>query len=576
MPEVRTAERTHGMHRDGVVPGARLADAPDQRVDRSPGWWIGATLGVASFLLYLVNLDQPSDNPDEFYHMLAARGLLETGEPRIAEGVYRRGVLFTHLVAASFRLLGESLVAARMPSVLATVAIVLLLFLWVRREAGPTAAALVAGFYAVSPFAIEIAQFCRFYALQTLAFLGSTWLVVETLGRPTRPAVQLLRLLAAAGLALLAVQLQPTTYLGLAALAAWVVPVLVLRLLRRADLSWSARLSRLLGGALLVAVGLGLALASGWLAELWVLYREPPLFNLPMKEQFWFYYVRYLLFYPTLWTTIGVLAILAIVRAPLLGAVATVLFAVSFVLGSFGGSKGLRYLAYAQPFLFVIWGLAIAALLPLLAAAGRWLAERLEVALAELGGAARPASRALVGAALAMLLLANPFWLRSASVLADLPLGPETPDTDWRRAAPLLVPLLAETAVVVNTEELGPLFYFDRHDILFSPSKLAELPPENRADFARDPRTGRPVIGSLETLEKVIRCAPSGLFLAPALHWRRPHLATPEAVALLDRLAEPVEMPPDSHVFAYRWRHEPSEAAEICGALPLPAAARAR
>ncbi len=576
MPEVRTAERTHGMHRDGVVPGVRLADAPDQRVDRSPGWWIGATLGVASFLLYLVNLDQPSDNPDEFYHMLAARGLLETGEPRIAEGVYRRGVLFTHLVAASFRLLGESLAAARMPSVLATVAIVLLLFLWVRREAGPTAAVLVAGFYAVSPFAIEIAQFCRFYALQTLAFLGSTWLVVETLGRPARPAVQLLRLLAAAGLALLAVQLQPTTYLGLAALAAWVVPVLVLRLLRRADLSWPARLSRLLGGALLVAVGLGLALASGWLAELWVLYREPPLFNLPMKEQFWFYYVRYLLFYPTLWTTIGVLAILAIVRAPLLGAVATVLFAVSFVLGSFGGSKGLRYLAYAQPFLFVVWGLAIAALLPSLAAAGRWLAERLEVALAELGGAARPASRALVGAAFATLLLANPFWLRSASVLADRPLGPETPDTDWRRAAPLLVPLLAETAVVVNTEELGPLFYFDRHDILFSPSKLAELPPENRADFARDPRTGRPVIGSLEALEKVIRCAPSGLFLAPALHWRRPHLATPEAVALLDRLAESVEMPPESHVFAYRWQHEPSEAAEICGALPLPTAARTR
>jgi hypothetical protein len=564
------------MRRNGVTPGARVTDALHQRVPENPGFWGGAALGVASFLLYLVNLDQPSDNPDEFYHMLAARGLLETGEPRIAEGVYRRGVLFTHLVAGSFRLWGENLVAARMPSVLATVVIVLLLFLWVRREAGPTAAALVAGLYAVSPFAIEIAQFCRFYALQTLAFLGSTWLVVETLGRPARPAVQLLRLLAAAGLALLAVQLQPTTYLGLTALAAWAVPVLVLRLLRRADLSWPARLSRLLGGALLVAIGLGLALASGWLAELWVLYREPPLFNLPMKEQFWFYYVWYLLLYPTLWTTIGVLAILAIARAPRLGGVATVVFAVSFLIGSFGGSKGLRYLAYAQPFLFIVWGLAIAGLLPSLVPVVRRLTERLERALAELGGAARLASRALIGGALAILLLANPFWLRSASVLADLPLGPETPDTDWRRAAPVLVPMLAEATVVINTEELGPLFYFDRHDILFNPSKLAELPPDNRADFDRDPRTGRPVIGSLEALEKVIRCTPSGLFLAPALHWRRPYLATPEAVALLDRLAEPVEMPADSHVFAYRWRHEPSEAVEICGALPLPAAARAR
>ncbi len=564
------------MRQIGVAPGSVVPDPLDKRPNGGSGRLLGLGICLGSFLLYLVNLDQPSENSDEFYHMLAARGLLATGEPRIAEGLYWRGYLFTRLVAASFRLLGESLVAARLPSVIATALLVLLLFLWVRREAGPIAAVLVAGLYAISPFAVEIAQFCRFYALQALAFLGTTWLVVEVSSRPARPAIQLIRLVAAAMLTVLALHLQPTTYLGLAALASWVVPALVLRLLKRSDLSRSVRLAWLVGGALLILGGAATAVASGKLAELWNLYREPQLFNLPMKGQFWFYYLWYLLLYPTLWTSIGVLAIVAIVRAPLLGGVATVVFAVSFVLSSLGGSKGLRYIAYAQPFLFILWGVSIAALLPVVPTVLGRLAERLEGVLVAFGAAARFTSRVLIGGACATVLLANPFWLRTASVLADLPLGPETPDTDWRRAAPVLVPLLRETAVVINTEELGPLFYFDRHDILFNPSKLAELPSGIRSDYARDPRTGRPVIGSLEALETVIRCSPSGLFLAPAVHWRRPYLATPEAVDLLERLAEPVEMPPDSHVFVYRWRHDPPEGLEACRGLPLPPGATGR
>jgi hypothetical protein len=558
------------MRQTGIVPGEALGDPGREGVGSLSGWPAVALLFLGSLLLYCVNLDQPVENPDEFYHILAARGLLETGEPRIADGFYWRSYLFTRLVAASFRLLGDGLVAARLPSVIATSVLVVVLFLWVRREAGAGAAWLAAGLYAISPFAVEVAQFCRFYALQALAMVGTAWLVLELVGRPARPRVQAARLVGAGGLAAVAVGLQPTSFMGLAGLAAWAVPALALRLLGRADLPWRARLGWLAAGVLLAVAALAVALASGRLAGLWELYREVPLFNVPLREQFWFYYLWYLLLYPTLWTPIGVLAVVAIVRSPGLGSLAAVTFAVAFLLGSFAGSKALRYLAFAQPFLFVLWGLALAALLPALAGWAGRLARELERRLAGLGSRARLAGRALIAAGLGVLLLANPFWLRTASLLADLPLGPELPDSDWERAAPILRPLLAEAAVLVNTEELGPLYYLGRHDILYSPSKLAELPPAIRADLGRDPRTGRPVIGSLEALERVIRCYPSGLFLAPALHWRRPYLADPEAADLLERLAEPVELPAGSHVHAYRWRHEgigPGEA-EACRGLP--------
>lgn len=562
------------MRQIGVVPSEAVPDRERTGPSGLSGRLAAVGLFLGSFLLYLVNLDQPAENPDELYHILAARGLLETGEPRIAEGLYWRSYLFTRLVAASFWLLGDGLVAARLPSVIATALLVATLFLWVRREAGSGAAWLAAGLYAVSPFAVEIAQFCRFYALQTLAFVGVCWLVLELVGRPARPTVQAARLLAALALAAFAIALQPTTYMGLAGLAAWAVPALALRRLARSDLGWSARLGWLAAAAALAAAALAAGLTSGWLGDLWSLYREAPLFNVPLKEQFWFYYLWYLLLYPTLWTAIGVLAVVAIARAPALGGLVATVFAIVFLLASFAGSKALRYIAYAQPFLFVLWGLALSTLGPALAGWGRQLAHRLEDGLAGLGGHGRLAGRALIGAGLGALLLANPFWLRTASLLADLPLGTEIPDSDWERAAPALRPLLADAAVVVNTEELGPLYYLGRHDILYSPSKLAELPPSIRADFGRDPRTGRPVIGSLEALERVIRCHPSGLFLAPALHWRRPYLADAEAVDLLGRLAEPVALPAGSHVHAYRWRHGgpgPGEA-EACRGLPGPAA----
>jgi Dolichyl-phosphate-mannose-protein mannosyltransferase len=133
-------------------------------VDSAAGRLTPLVLFAAAALLYAVNLDR-LPHPDEYYHILAARGLVETGEPRIAEGLYNRVFLHTWLVSKSFALFGESFAAARLPSVLAMAGLVALLFAWLRREAGSPAAWIGAGLFAVSPFAVDIAQFCRFYAL---------------------------------------------------------------------------------------------------------------------------------------------------------------------------------------------------------------------------------------------------------------------------------------------------------------------------------------------------------------------------------------------------------------------------
>ena len=535
--------------------------------------WLGAGgILVGSLLLFSINLERPP-HPDELYHILAAKGLLETGEPRIAEGLYLRAYPFTWMVAQSFALFGESLSSARLPSMIATALLVAVLFLWLWREAGPAAAWIGAGLYATSPFAVLIAQFSRFYAVQTLVFTLGIWLVYDlTRCRRSLPGVAW-RLAVATVLFVFGVILQPTTLIGLAALAAWLIPIFLWRLFRASiTISPSTRLVTVVL-AFCVFVVLILAYATGLLELLWHRYRTVPLFNAANRDRFWFYHAWYVLFYPTFWTMTGLLALFAWARVRWLGSFATIVFASAFLLNSFAGPKSLRYIAYAQPLLFVIWGIALAEAWPAMNHFFDRLRRQLAAALGFLGHRSLSVAGFLIAAALLFLLLANPFWLRTITVIADIPVPPEKPSTDWRKAAPALAPWLDRVEVVVDTEELGPLYFLGRHDILYSPSKFGELPRDRRWDFGRDVRTGRPVIGSLRALERVFRCYRSGLFLAPELQLGVQHFLSPDVLLLLKRYAEPIELPADAHVLAWRWERNEPRASARCAGLP-PSASR--
>jgi hypothetical protein len=531
-----------------------------------PAWAAPLALFLGAALLYSINLGR-MQHPDELHHILAARGMLATGEPRIAEGLYTRGLLFTWLVAQSFALFGESLSAARLPSLLAMAALVPALFVWLRREAGALAAWIGAGLFAVSPFAVDMAQFSRFYALQMLGFFLAailTYGAVEA-GPPLRRLGLALGALAAL---MLAATLQPTTLLGLAGLGLWLAGVLLLPVLLDPGIPARRKLW-LLGGLLGLSLLLVLALAaSGMLAELWRLYRFAPLFNRSDSNEFWYYHAWYSLLYPSLWPATGLLAITALAAWPRPASLLLSVFAVGFLLNSFAASKSLRYITYAQPFLFGLWGMGLAALA---AGLGRFLADlraRLGLALAGAPGA-EAIARGLVVAALAFLVLANPAWLRSATLLAGIAVPPEKPSTNWPAARAALLPWLERADVVVSNEELGTLYFLGRYDIRYSASKLEELPPGQQHDFGIDPRTGRPVIASNEALEKLFQCYDTGLFVGPVADFGVAHKMSLEMERLIAAYAKPVELPRESRVYAYAWQRPPGQPKPAaCAALP--------
>ena len=533
-------------------------------------------IGLASLLIYISSLERPPHN-DELYHMLAARGLLETGEPSIGEdGRYWRGYPLTWIVAQSLWLFGDSLPAGRLPQVVFMVGLVVLLFLFLRREAGSLAAWLGAGLFAVSAFVIEMAQFVRFYSLQGLTFFAGTLLVYRLIDEWAwlRPVVWLRAGLAVALLSF-AVHLQMTSMIGIFGLGVWVAGAGLLTWLAVSERPLQQK--RLVVGGLvaLSLAALAVMAATGILVRFWAELRSMALFAEPYADQFWFYHGWYVLFYPTLWTLIGLLTVFALIYRTQPASFAMVIFGVGFILNSLAGPKSMRYIFYAQPYLFMLWGIGLASIVSwarhadLPAELQRRLTGRLSLLTR---GWATIVARTLVFGALAFVILANPAWLRSVTLLAGITVPPERPPTLWQAARPTLQPWLDGAEVVVVAEELNPLYFYGRADILLNASRYYEIPSERRFPFAPDHRTDVPSIPDAASLERVIDCYGSGLFVIEEQFWGPDAhtLRDPEVEALLLHRTERLPLPPNTRLMAFIWTTAPDTIrAADCQGLPV-------
>ena len=322
---------------------------------RSP-WLAPAVLGCLALAVRLPNLDHVAEL-DELYHFFAAQSWLAEGQLRVADGVYDRTALFTIFLAQWLGVFGENLIVARLPSLIAGAALVVLVFLWTRAVAGKLAALLTALLLALDPEHLQLSQLIRFYTLQCLFFwlgaIGTYRLVTSPSPAPGRSLLLAVGTVVCFGVAL---YLQVTTLIGLLGVAVWLALAWGLpRLARyppRTRWGIAAALAIVGGAAIAVLVETGLA------AELLARYRSTPLFGADDRDAFWYYHAFLTIYYPTLWPLVALAVVIGLAYRPHPTAFCACVVAVAFVVHSFAAPKGMRYLSYALPFLFVLWGIA--------------------------------------------------------------------------------------------------------------------------------------------------------------------------------------------------------------------------
>lgn len=482
---------------------------------------------------------------DELYHLLAARGWQETGRLSILDGEYTRGAPYTLAVARLFEASGQdSAAVGRLVSLLPGALLPVAVFLWLRAVAGWLAAGIAAAFTILWPQGIIESQFLRFYSAQVLAFFIGAVAVYQAVA--ARAAARIAWGVVAAVALGLALKLQVTTAIGVLAMLLWGVGLAVMSIPGPASRRWQA----LAVLAVLAVVGFAGLWALGYPQKAWHIYRWVPVWAEADRDYATVYHHLLRHQYFGFWTFFPVAAIVAFRANARLAAFSVTIFVVAFLAHSFGGMKALRYLSYAVPFFFVLWGLALSVAVPAL--------------LAQMRAFGWP--KALVAgvslAGLAFILGVNGFMSDAAKLAAG-----KAPDVnereDWSAAGALLDDW-NELPFRMTNRELHMVAYVGDYDIMLDKSRLSEVP--GGQDFGIDPRTGRPVIASQEALQQVFACEREGVLVGSRARWDQYEL-DPVLAAAAAQEGLQIDRRESGPVLAIHWS-DPAGVAPDCSGMP--------
>ena len=461
-------------------------------------WTLVLLLGVGAWLR-AADLGRSSFDTDEYWHVFAARAVNATGEPRLPSGnLYTRVRWHTDMVAASFKRFGVSEASARLPSVIWSLAVVLLTYVAGRHWLGPTEGLVAAGIVAASPVMVETARFCRMYAMFQALYLGTA--IAYAAGWETA-GLRLRRRAAwtVAGLALLVAALVTQT------LAMSFIPAVAVYWLGRVVVRPRSRYTAFL---LLAAVGAA-ALALTRLVDLSSLWEQAsrvPDWAAVHQQDYGFYFNEWRTWYPWLAWAVPAAAALVLVRRRAMGWFILCQFAVPFTLHSFVFDwKVRRYVSHLFPFLALL-------LAPLLAATLRWAWARLKTFIAP--SEPRISARSRIGWGLAGVLLTAALVVGAwPSMAMTLSLRDDPRRPRWRQGYGFLKTQVRPGDAVLASVPLSAHYYLGApatHAFNGGEFDRREKAPKDTEGFSLDWYAGLPMVYSVETLQRVQAKYPRG------------------------------------------------------------------
>ena len=502
---------------------------------------MAATVLIGSLLLVLTTRGVINHQPvyDELVHVLAARGLLKTGQPVIADGVYDRAELFTRVVAASFRIAGDNLVSARLPALLCGMALVALMGGWVTRRAGLLAGISSAIVLAIAPASTELSVLARFYTMHALAVAVMLIAGYEATSprRPPQTRIALVTLVLVAGS--IAWHLQVTTAIAIGAGA--------FGLAATASVDhWTEVRTLVVRHSVLCAVG---AIAVTTIAAivasrlgLFEQLREAPLWDQGNAGKLGYYNTALVKDLPLFWPLLPIAALVALRSDQRLALFCIGVSGIGLLVHSIAAQKALRYVYYLLPFLAVLWGCGAAA-------AASHVAEVLK--------SIAPGLRSKcvsIGVLLMVFTLANS---QEGQRACRLMVGRESKvqtlsfagEADWARAMAALRPIVPTVNRIVVSNSMKALYVLGNYDVAINANDVLES--ESGKEFGRDPRTGRPAIGTAESMAKVIGRHGRTLVIVEDEKLGQAAGVAMEVVALLEASCQRVVTPQSSGVTAW-------------------------
>jgi hypothetical protein len=224
------------------------------------------------------------------------------------------------------------------------------------------------------------------------------------------------------------------------------------------------------------------------------------------------------------------------------GVFCTVVVVSALAVHSVAAAKAARYVYYALPLLCAVAGCGVAVAVRLLSG---WLARQTT-------GRARWALAGAIGV-LAVSVLLSQEGQRTLRLAAGRSSASSlvmyANETQWTLAKAALQPVADRADTVIVSAGVKGLYFLGRYDFELNASTVLET--ESGKEFGRDLRTGRPVIGSPESLASVLERPGKQLIVVDGDKLNHPTGVPSAVVALIEARCGSIALPAESGVSAW-------------------------
>jgi len=465
---------------------------------------------------------------DELLHVLAARGINETGLPSITDGLYTRAQLYTRLIAWVTTLSDNELLVARLPALIFGMLATALLTAWVGLRVGWIAAVAVATLFVISPMTLHSSVLVRFYTLHTLLMATMLLFWYEASQWPRTLRRLLIFIVLSTALIWLGLQFHALTQIsilsGLTALA------MVVLFDNKSILLGIASRWPVLTGLLLVSV-VALVPLVAIKADIMTLLRGTlPLWSANRAGNYAYYISALSVELPFFWPLFPLMVIFAFYEKPRLALFCLTAFIVSLVINSIAAQKATRYFYHAYPVFCILWAVGFQRVLT-------FGFTELRKHHGRLAGAG-------MLAVLSLCLLSAHEVKRGIKLLLDRGQLDDTipvrSEPDWLLALPRLGDLAQSVDTLIVTSGVKGQYTFGKFDYEMSATVVQET--ETGLDFGNDPRTNRQVIAQPESVQRVIESDGRELFVLEDRMLNKAHSSPEESVSLLNERCEAIDL----------------------------------
>ena len=530
---------------------------------------------------------------DEAWHLLAGHSWIHEGTLRVDQGAYTRAGYYTILVAWFMDAFGETLAVARLPGVIAGAALVLAVFEWLRRQSGLIAGWIGALLVCFHDLSILLSAEVRFYTLHALCLWLTAAIVYQVAEGDSGRRQSVWMLAVAAALSAVALLVQATAGVALAAIVLWAVCDLAYRF--RTCL-WAAVRSHWILAAVSAVVLLGGAVSiflhpPAALAGLYAEFRHTAYWAQPRQDWMLFYERYYSETITLLWGLFPPAFAAAFIHRPRAAVYCAFLFIVPTLIMSFGGMKAGRYVFFALPYLFATWGLAADAVSAKAVQSGYQAWDQIcnlivgsrHNQAAEEGRWRRYGFAIAAVVVLAFAVFSQVSYRESAKLIvksartalsqpAQILTGP--PFEPWAGHRNELMRMIERASIFITAKPTTTLLALRPADVVLTRNLLDdEFTPSESSDeseFVIDRRVGRPVVGTTGSLQAIMDCYQTGIVIVPDAYWRNRAAVTEEVANLLMVTAKLTRMTAPNapeELLVFEWESAPPSSTAACGEL---------